>query len=156
MADDAVVFQNMDTWRGGGNKFGLTFKQVIIQHINRCVLNGSVEWHGGYWQEKSNPNQNYAEKYYVQNSREVYCNSVRMLKALMLGYFDEKMDKAWDLLEEELDKAYAAQKKQTKENMVEREWYAFKIEWHIRLYEQLILLGKRLNFLEEEYEEDEI
>lgn len=154
MADDAVVFQNMDTWRGGGNKFGLTFKQVIIQHINRCVLNGSVEWHGGYWQEKSNPNQNYAEKYYVQNSREVYCNSVRMLKALMLGYFDEKMNKAWDMLEQEMNKAYAAQKKQTKEDMIE--WYGFKIEWHIKLYEQLILLGKRLNFLEEEYEEDEI
>ena len=51
-----MQFQNMDNWQGGGQKFGLTFKQIVLMHINRCVLNGSTEWHGGYWNETgSNP-----------------------------------------------------------------------------------------------------
>ena len=53
MSED-LQFSNMDSWRGsgGGGKFGLTFKQIILMHIQRCVVNGSLEMRGGYFQEK--------------------------------------------------------------------------------------------------------
>lgn len=150
-----VQFQNMDSWKGSSsNKYGLTYKQICLMHINRCVINGSVEWHGGYWQRKST--QNTFEEYYVQNSRNVYANSVKMLRALLIGYFDTKMQDADKLLEEEYKIEYAKYKPRAhiKENL--SEWYMFQVDWHVRLFEQLIMLSKRLNFFEEESSEEEI
>jgi len=158
MPDD-IQFQNMDSWRGGSSgKFKLTFKDIIIQHINRCVQNGSVEWHGGYHNETGH---NPVTRTYVPNSRSVYSNSVKMLRALMLGYFDEKMKKADKELQEEYKKEYERIEKlqkeqQEKEKDLYETWNNFKVDWHVRLFEQLIMLGKRLNFFEEEATEEEM
>lgn len=154
MMDD-IQFSNMDSWRGGsGSKFGLTFKQICLMHINRCVINGSVEWHGGYWNETG---YNPVTKTYVQNSREVYNNSVAMLKALLMGYFDKQMKEADKKLEEEFElkkQEYGSKEKQGKE--IRYEWYNFCILWNIKLFQQLIMLSKRLNFFEEETSEEEL
>lgn len=152
--NDEISFQNMDSWRGSSGKFGLTFKQIVLQHINRCVTNGSVEWHGGYWTDiMSNP----VTHTYVPNSRDIYSNSVKILRALLLGYFDKQMKEADKELQEEFDKnekEYSESENRGKD--VKLEWYNFKVEWHIKLFEQLIMLGKRLNFFEEEAVEEEI
>jgi len=149
-----IQFQNMDSWRGGSNKFGLTFKQIILMHINRCVLNGSVEWHGGYWNETGN---NPVTRFYVQNSRDVYCNSVKMLRACLLGYFDKKMEEADKKLKEEHQEKYNAYlQEENKGKDIKIEWWNFKIDWHLRLFEELIRLSKRLNFFEEESSEEEM
>lgn len=154
--DDQIQFQNMDSWRGSSSgKFGLTFKQICLMHINRCVINGSVEFRGGY--TKQIPHGNYSTSEYVPDSRDVYNNSVKMLRALLLGYFDSKMSKADKELQEEFNqthKEYSEQESKGKE--VRREWYAYRVDWHIKLFEQLIMLSKRLNFFEEETSEEEI
>lgn len=154
---DEIQFSNMDSWRGSSSgKFGLTFKQIVLQHINRCVVNGSVEWHGGYWQERNATNYT-IERIYIQNSREVYCNSVKMLRALLLGYFDKQMTEADNQLHEEYEKEYSNYDEIEKKGKdVKYEWYSYKVEWHIQLFEQLIMLSKRLNFFEEESSEEEM
>lgn len=154
MSDD-VAFSNMDSWRGGSSgKFGLSFKQIVLMHINRCVQNGSVEWHGGYWNETGN---NPVIRTYVQNSRDVYSNSVRMLRACLLGYFDKQTKEADNKLQEEYAKNYKAYaEKEEKGKDAKYEWYNYKVEWHIQLFEQLIMLSKRLNFFEEETSEEEM
>lgn len=157
---DDISFTNMDSWKGsgGGSKFGLTFKQIVLTHINRCVINGSVEWHGGYWQERTQ--QSWTERYYIQNSRDVYNNSVKMLRALLLAFFDKEMKQADKELSDEFDlkmKEYSDRKDNENDNeKVMSEWYSFKVGWHIRLFEQLIMLSKRLNFFEEEVAEEEL
>lgn len=151
---DEAQFQNMDTWKGGGSKFGLTFKQIILMHINRCVLNGSVEWHGGYYNEYGN---NPVVRTYVQNSRDVYCNSVKMLRACLLGYFDKKIIPVDKELQEEYTKKYEEYEKLAdKSKDIQYKWYRYRIDWHVRLFEELILLSKRLNFFEEESSEVEM
>jgi hypothetical protein len=153
--NEDIQFSNMDNWRGGSSgKFGLTFKQIVLQHINRCVVNGSVEWHGGYWNETgSNP----TIRTYVQNSRDVYSNSVKMLRALLLGYFDKQIKEADKQLEEEFEKERSEYEKlEDKGKDIKYEFYSFKVNWHIKLFEQLIMLSKRLNFFEEETSEEEM
>jgi hypothetical protein len=153
-----VQFMNMDSWRGSGGKNNvITFKQIILMHINKCVSNGSVEWHGGYWQEKAVNNYT-VEKIYVQNSREVFCNSITMLRCILLGYFDQKMTDAdkeiqqdLKLLEDNYKKAVQNNEKNAKSIYLED-----KIGYFIVLFEQLILLSKRLNFFEEEAYQDEL
>ena len=151
--NNEIQFSNMESWRGSSSgKFGLTFKQIVLMHISRCVQNGSVEWHGGYWQTKIQ--QNWTDRVYIQNSREIYCNSVKMLRALLLGYFDKKINEADKKLQEEFDKKHLEEEKQDKDTKTK--WNNFKVEWHIKLFEQLIMLSKRLNFFEEETSEEEI
>lgn len=161
--DDTIQFQNMDSWRGSGSgKFGLTFKQIVLMHINRCVINGSVEWVGGYWQERS-AGSYVAERVYIQNTREVYCNSVKMLRACLLGYFDDKIKKKdkelqeeFKIKSEEIEKADKENDNKEERKNIVSEWRQFKIDWHIRLFEELIMLSKRLNFFEEETAEEDI
>ena len=152
--NDEIQFQNVDSWRGNSSgKFGLSFKQIVLMHINRCVINGSVEWHGGYWNETGN---NPTTRTYVQNSRDVYSNSVRMLRALLLGYFDKQTKDADAELQEEFNKNYKEySEREEKGKDIKYEWYSYKVEWHIRLFEQLIKLSKKLNFFEEEGSEEE-
>jgi len=153
--NEEIQFSNMDSWRGGSSgKFGLTFKQIVLQHINRCVVNGSVEWHGGYWNETGN---NPTIRTYVQNSRDVYSNSVKMLRACLLGYFDKQIKEADKKLQEEFAGKYKEyEEKEEKGKDIKYEWYSYKVEWHIRLFEELIMLSKRLNFFEEETSEEEM
>jgi len=144
---DDVEFQNTDTWKGG-DKFGLTFKQIILMHINRCVLKGTTEWHGGYWNEKQK--SNWVEKYYVPDSREVYNNSIRMLRCILLGYFDDIIESKDKELQEELVKAYEEYEKSNKDKSAKVEYYEAKVDIYIRMFEELIMLSKRLNFFQEE------
>jgi len=152
---EEIQFSNMDSWRGSSGKFGLTFKQIVLMHINKCVANGSVELRGGFWQSINRGA--YSDSVYVADTRDVYNNSIRMLRACLLGYFDEKMKKADKELQEEFEKEY---KKYSSEETINKEkkaeWYSFKTDWHIRLFENLILLSKRLNFFEEESSEEEM
>lgn len=155
MAEDSLSFSNMDSWHGGSSgKSALTFKGIIIEHIRRCVINGSTEFRGGYNKEVGN---NPVTVVYVPDTRDTYNNSVKMLRCLLLGYFDKQIkeeDEKLRLEFEETFKSYEEQDNKGKE--VKNEWYKFKVEWHIRLFEQLILLSKRLNFFEEETSEEEI
>jgi len=151
---DNIQFQNMDSWKGGSGKFGLTFKQIVLMHIDRCVRNGSVEWHGGYWNETGN---NPTIRTYIQNSRDVYSNSIKILRALLLGYFDKKAEEEDKKLQEEItNKLKEYEKKEEKNKEIRYEWYNFKVQWHIRLFEQLVMLSKRLNFFEEETAEEDM
>jgi hypothetical protein len=156
MMDEKIQFSNMDSWRGSSSgKFGLTFKQIVLMHINRCVQNGSVEFRGGFWQSINKGT--YSDSIYIADSRDVFNNSIKMLRVCLLGYFDEKMNKADKELQKEFDEGYKEFSEAEKnEKEVRREWYAFKIDWHIRLFEELIKLSKRLNFFEEESSEEEM
>jgi len=151
-----IQFSNMDSWRGSSSgKFGLTFKQIVLQHINRCVVNGSVEFRGGFNQGINRGN--YTDYIYVPDSRDIYNNSIKMLRALLLGYFDKQMKEADKELQEEFDKSYKEfSEQEDKSRELKHEWYNFKIDWHIRLFEELIMLSKRLNFFEEESFEEEM
>ncbi len=152
--EDNIHFTNMDNWKGNASgKFGLTFKQICLMHINKCVSNGSVEWHGGYYNEVGN---NPVTRTYVQNSRDVFCNSVRMLRALLLGYFDSKIKTSDEKLQDELSKLYNEYLKHKEPKKVKFEYLENKVDCYIRLFEELIMLSKRLNFFEEESSEEEV
>ena len=146
-----ISFTNMDTWRGGGSKFGLTFKQIILLHINRCVQNGSCEWHGGFWQERVH--NNFMERYYIQNSREVFINSVEMLRAILICHFDKKMKEQDEKLYKELSEIDDEQVK-PKSKQETFQLQSKKIKVCRRLFEELIKQCKRLNFFEEETAEE--
>lgn len=142
-----LQFSDMDSWKGSGNKKQfLTYNQIILMHINRCVINGSNEWKGGYWEENTRIQGSgigVLEKRYIPSTVEVYVNSVRQLRALLIGYFDNKMREADLAIQEEIKQL------KPKDNIS-------KTNLSIRLFEELVMLLKRLNFFEEISSEEEI
>ena len=157
--DDHLQFQSMDSWKGsGGGKFGLTFKQIILMHVNKCVSNGSIEFTGGYWRTIS---YNPIIKEYQPDALSVYCNSVKMLRAILLGYFDDKMIEEDKRLKEEFESSYEEFQKEKEEddNKIDElrsRWREYKIEYYTELFEHLIMLSKRLNFFEEKSSEGDV
>ena len=138
-------FSNIETWRGTDK--GFSFKQILLEHLNRCVKNGSQEWHGGYWETKSRSaggGVSAVEKYYVPDSRGVFKNSVGMFRICLLGYFDSKMKEKDTEIQNKLKEIESSEEKKKKE----------VIDIHIELLGELIQLLKRLNFLDEEAEEE--
>ena len=122
--NEDINFQNVESWRGSNDKFGLTFKQIILMHINRCVINNSGKWHGSYY------------------------NSIRQLRALLLAYFDKEIQKADGEIQksfEQLEEKY----KDTEDKKEIRNYSLKKVELSIKLFEELIKLLKRINFFEE-------
>lgn len=142
-----VEEMNMENWKGSGPGFQLTMKQIIMMHINRCVINGSVEWHGGYMDEKvvGSGSGSQITRKYIPNSRSVFCNSIRMLRIILLSYFDEDIKPKDKKIMEDVNTLEDSKGKKERD-----EYYGEKINLHIDMFEQLVLLGKRNNFFEEE------
>ena len=129
----------------GGQKLGLTYNQIVLMHINRCVINGSVEWHGGFWETKITSGG--TEKTYIPNTRAVYTNSIKQLRALLLGYFDSEMNNS----DKEIQSRYISLKGKSKlDSPNNQEIQDERISLSIELFESLVKLAKRLNFFQEE------
>lgn len=149
--NEDVSFINMDTYRGsGGDKFGLSFKQILLMHINRCVLNGSVEWHGGYWNEVQTKEG--ISRVYVPNTRDIWINTVKIMRALLLGYTDDKMKGGETKYQDKLKKLRESYKDKKKDIC----YHNKNIKIHMFLFEELILLSKRENFFQERTAEETV
>jgi len=78
---------------------GLTFKEIVLQHLRRIGGLASKEFRGGYWQDRTKMvgGVGIKERYYIPDSREEYGNAIDFLHDLLLPYFDKKIeDKAKD------------------------------------------------------------
>lgn len=88
MADENnTSFVDADSYQGGQGK-ELTFQAIVMQHFNRCVVLGSVEFRGGYWETKNNT------VVYKDATHEAFSNAVVVFADLLSPYFDEEMIEA--------------------------------------------------------------
>lgn len=103
-----IAFQDADHF-GGGNFEGVSFRDIIMNHLRRIANFNSVEFRGGYWETRIVPlgnNQTTEERRYILDSREVYSNSIQYLHDLLFPHFDEEMKKASETYSKELKKAF--------------------------------------------------
>lgn len=84
----------------------LNFQFIILTHLKKITQLCCVEWHGGYWQEKfrnMGGGSGATEKYYVQDSRKCFWNSINCLYDMCFPYFDEQAINETDSILEELN-----------------------------------------------------
>lgn len=72
-------------------KGSMTYEQIVLNQINRCVTEGSKEMVGGYFKEKV-ARTGQSIEIYVPDQRQVYIQSINSLYDLLLPYFDEEMN----------------------------------------------------------------
>jgi len=70
----------------------LTYEQIVLEQIRRCIHEGSKEMIGGY--VKLRDTSRGIKEEYVPDQRQVYIQSVNSLYDLLLSFFDEEMKKA--------------------------------------------------------------
>lgn len=135
-----LQFQNMENFQGGGNKFGLTIQQIIMVHIQKIVQLGSVEFIGGY--HKTVFHTDVKEKVYVSSTSEVFCNAVEMLRSLLLGYYNQDMEKKDESIQKRLEEL----PENADSEKIER---LKKVKCYKELFQELVRLCKTLNFFQE-------
>ncbi len=97
-------FEDTETTNFSYGKEGISFKDIILNHLKRISEFSSVEFRGGYWEEKQihlGSGNFQTERTYVPDSREIYTNAVDVLADLLYPHFDSEMKKAEEYLLEE-------------------------------------------------------
>ena len=90
------VFEDAEQIKYGFDK-QLTFKLIVLQHVKKIGEFASVEFRGGYFDEKTElvGGLPLTKKVYVPDTREVYNNAVDYLADLLFPRFDTEMRAAF-------------------------------------------------------------
>jgi len=144
---------------GYSKKEPVSFKVIILQHIQRIAGLASKEWRGGYWEDKVMGNL--VIHIYVEDSRQAYINSIDCLYDLLFSTFDEDMNKQDKIIEGKISKIEDKYDKGREEIMkadeiqkMKQEYLNKKIIIKRTLFRSLCCLLHRTNFFEgEEYGE---
>lgn len=116
------------------DKGNISFREIVLLHLQRITSLASTEFRGGFWKERPRMSGAvaYTESVYVHSTRDSYINAVDMLHDLLLPLFDKKIKEALkDLADEE--------EKLGKEH---------RLKMKRKLFQHLSLLLNRLKYLE--------
>lgn len=154
MSEDEIKFEDADAYSVGYNKDKITFRDIILQHVRKITTLASVEFRGGYWEVRPNPNpmSNVDVRIYIPDSREVYSNAIEVLADLLTPYFDNEMKEAEKKAIEEDTKAFenntiSKQPEREDKNPEESEQYERRfgdIENRISYRSQRVKINRRL------------
>ena len=75
----------------------IDYNVILMEQINKVRLSGSVEFRGGYWEEKGRmiSGNLITEKVYIYDTRQVYIGAVDQLYDLLLPYLDSVFKKVY-------------------------------------------------------------
>lgn len=100
-----VNFEDAESYSFNFDKNKLTFKDIVLLHLQKISHYASVEMRGGYWENRPSQNQMNV-KVYIPDTRESYSNAIQYLADILYPYYDKKMKEAWDKAEKEVKDAF--------------------------------------------------
>ena len=139
----AGEIQFVDPEEYSSGKDGLTFRQIVLNHLAKISSICAKEMKSGYWQKRpiAVGGGVYPSETYIEDGRKAYINAVDFFHDILLPKFDEEIGKEL----EEIDKNY---EKKLKEKLPDEEWIEEKLILKRKVFQKLSLLLKRLNYLE--------
>lgn len=104
--DKDVDFIDAEARSGGKEK--ITFREIVLSHLKRIGTFASVEFRGGFWEHKPNPDvqRNDTIDVYIYDTREIYSNAVEYLYDILYPHFDKKMKDEGKEILNELERVY--------------------------------------------------
>lgn len=173
MEEEQTKFIDAETYTGQGQE-KLTFRDIVLSHLKKIGTLASVEFRGGYWDEKAIHTSSVTNiiRTYIPDTREVYSNSIDYLHDLLYPHFDKKMLEASKKAEEEDSIAFeemtheATREDETPEeekkyrkfsNVKERVAYRdMRVKINRKLFRELCCFLERKKYLKSESFEDEV
>lgn len=149
----------------------LTYEQLVLEQVRRCIIEGSKEMKGGYFKEKMT--RMGTQEVYVDDQKQIYIQCINSLYDLLISYFDEEFNQADLIFKESLIEIRENKIKDLKDkiqytddirikrqiqmqietgyldpdSIEAKQAIDEKIEAYRYLYQQLILLFSRQRFL---------
>ncbi len=108
--EQEVGFIDAEARSGGKEK--ITFKEIVLSHLKKIGTFASVEFRGGWWDERTvhtslgGVTKSEEIRTYIEDTREVYNNSINYLFDILYPHFDKKMKDEGEKIDKELDKTY--------------------------------------------------
>lgn len=101
-------FEDAESYNLNYMKDKITFRDIILQHLRKITMYSSVEFRGGYWDEKSVITGSVTNvlRTYIPDTREVYSGSVECLADMLFPYFDDEMREAEEKAKKALKEAF--------------------------------------------------
>lgn len=148
----------------GSKQEGITFKEIVLRHLNQIIGFQSTEMRGGFWVTKTKISHGIATetKEYVADSREVFGCSINALYDILLPHFDKTMSKDAEDIKKKLenikieclnktkaeDKEILSNDLYSKDDRLIVEEYRFKkLSLNREMFQKLNLLLFRLKYL---------
>jgi hypothetical protein len=124
-------------------KQGVTPKEMTFQHIMKISSICTKEFKKGYWEERPIKvgESVFIHKTYKDDTREAYVNSVDFLHDWLMPRFDKEATNNIGLINIEMEN------ERINTTNVE-EWKDKRIVYRRKIFQELNLLLKRLNYLE--------
>lgn len=120
-----------------------SFKDIVMNHLAKISTICTKEFKEGYWENRpvTTAGGVYMSQVYKEDTRDAYINAVDFLHDVMLPKFDKDANTFINPILDELEK-----KKLTLTN--KNEWKDEKLIARRKVFQQLSLLLKRLDYLE--------
>jgi len=126
-----------------------SFKDVILNHLERTLEISSQEFRGGYEEEKIVGN--HIEKIYIGNTFKKYIQVVESLSDILIGFFDKEMEKKYKEIMEKVNKIFEnADKEIVVGSKEEQELIQKKHKLMRILFQELNKLLNRIDYLKGE------
>ncbi len=125
---------------------GLSFKEIVLNHFKKIGQLASVEFKGGYYNEKTQVINNtiLTTKEYIPDTREEYSNAVDYLSDLLFPHYDDEIK---NFEKEHYKKLNSLDKKNN--NYREK-----KLQLKRQLFRELSNFLKRVRYFETKYLEE--
>lgn len=122
MEEQDIQFAQVESY----GKDGITYTQILLEYLRKVMNLGAVEFHGGFWQKKIKKG-GFIEEYYVQNSRDIFINSIYILYYTSWGNFKYTpgIDLKYQDKIEELKVQLDNEKEENKRVVIARELFRF-------------------------------
>lgn len=178
MAESDWEIIDPETMNSGGEKQEFSHEQLIMRSMIKCLDAGSKEMREGYYNEKSDKFGNII-KVYVEDTRKVFIQSVKILLKIMETDLDEKATKAVKEELENLGKKYEelclielknmfyappiVKKERNSSGIVHRknnlnkqlpfyqDYIYEEVDAYLKIFGILNVLGERINLGQEQY-----
>ena len=124
-----IKFIDAEAYQGGSQE-KLTFREIVLGHLRKISQYASVEFRGGFWEERSINHTQYTEtvRTYISDTREVYSNAVEYLYDLLYPHFDDEMETSGESAELSMDVAFDKNTVVEKEDREDKDYVEGKKE----------------------------
>lgn len=104
--EEETKFVDAESSVGSYGKDKLSFKLIVLQHLQKILGYSSCEFRGGYFEEKAIMNGNATIQVYISDTREVYSNAIDSFYDVLFPHFDKVMKTAGEEKETEVEDCY--------------------------------------------------
>ena len=142
-----MIVDESENWNGGFSK-GASFKEIVLNQLQRVVRNLSQEMREGFWIYSQTTHQAPQRIKYIGDSREESKSSIDVLHDLLQPKFDEGMKEKSKEIYQEFEKFQEDYSKKTKIEKEKSSYWMPTLKIYRKMFQELCFFLEKIGWLE--------